>query len=271
MDHMGLPSKIYRFSGCYVPCLYRMGVCIARPSYLEYQFTTWRIFLTTERWLTALAISCGLDALTTGMIAGRLIYHHRKQKKQAGRTSTTIYLPIITIFIESAALSLISKILQLSVTYLDGTPIVVPLCTLSSNLIVLRKALGADVSQVLTKEKQDLSAPRFHRQEVRSTTGSVPGGFGSHLIETIGGHIIDLGPFDVAETLVSPEELAQAKPNCNTTIGFTYIFGGLEIRIRRTGEDITRSIACSDADHTHIQERRIHPTGFPEVRLEKDP
>ena len=79
-------------------------------------------------WVPALGLSCGLDAITTGMIAGRLIYHHRKQRKLTYGHST-IYLPVVTIFIESAALSLISKMIQISIPYdLGDDPIVVPLC-----------------------------------------------------------------------------------------------------------------------------------------------
>lgn len=77
-------------------------------------------------WIPALAFSCGLDGLTTGMIAGRLIYHHMKQRRLLENRST-IYLPVVTIFIESAVLSLISKILQLTVPLYEN-PIVVPLC-----------------------------------------------------------------------------------------------------------------------------------------------
>jgi len=152
------------------------------------------------RWVPALGFSCGLDALTTGMIAGRLLYHHQKQRKLI-ESSSTIYRPIVTIFIESAALSLISKILQLSIPSLEGNPIVVPLCTISSNLIVLRKVLGADVGQMLAKGNQDLSTLRFHRPskgQANTNSDSMPGGFESHLIRTIGGHTIDIAPPEAA-------------------------------------------------------------------------
>jgi len=160
------------------------------------------------RWVPALGFSCGLDAITTGMIAGRLIYHHRKQRKLSG--STTVYLPVVTIFIESAALSLISKILQISVQGLGGNPVVVPLCTISSSLIVLRKALGADVGQMLAKKNSDLSALHFHRPsmlQAKTNGDSIPGGFESHLIQTIGGHITDIGPLGQAETLAPRKEI----------------------------------------------------------------
>lgn len=173
------------------------------------------------RWVPALGFSCGLDALTTGMIAGRLIYCHIKQKKRTASSSAAIYLPVATIFIESAALSLISKILQLSIQSLGTNPIVVPLCTISSNLIVLRKALGADVSQMVAKGEKTLSTLRFQRPDARPTaTGNIPGGFESYLIQTIGGHAIgdfgSLGQVE-AETPVCCKEI-QTEIEAQTTV-----------------------------------------------------
>jgi len=196
---------------------------------------TIQFILDLERWIPALGFSCGLDGLTTGMIAGRLIYYHRKQQILSGNS---FYLPVIAIFIESAALSLISKLLQLGITspiiYIN--PIVVPLCvraartvllelryprysqTISSSLIVLRKALGADIGHELAKKAQnDLSAPRFRRGDCLSTAGSIPGGLASHLIQTIGGHVIDLGPFEVADTLVPGKELPVRSERVSTS------------------------------------------------------
>jgi len=157
------------------------------------------------RWIPALGFSCGLDALTTGMIAGRLIYHHRNQKKLTER-QTTFYMPVVTIFIESAALSLISKVLQLTVPALENNPIVIPLCTISSNLIVLRKALGADAGEMMARKPQDLSTLRFRRRRRPQAGGepqvndkldaSIPGGFEAELIQTFGGNTIDVGPFE---------------------------------------------------------------------------
>jgi len=136
------------------------------------------------------------------MIAGRLIYHHRNQKKLTER-QTTIYKPVVTIFIESAALSLISKVLQLAIPALSDNPIVVPLCTISSNLIILRKALGADAGEMMAKKSQDLSVLRFRPRrphgepKVNGTPdASIPGESGYQTIQTIGGHTIDIGPFD---------------------------------------------------------------------------
>jgi len=164
-----------------------------------------------NRWTLTLGFSCGLDAITTGMIAGRLIYHHRKQRKLT-EGQGTFYLPIVAIFIESAALSLIAKILQLTILALAKDPIVLPICTISSNLIVLRNVLGADASQVLAKVPRDLSDLRFRRCHCHggpqsNETGdiSIPGGFGSHLIQTIGGHTVSIGTFnDDAETCRQP-------------------------------------------------------------------
>jgi len=164
-----------------------------------------KLALSLSQWIPTLSFSCGLDALTTGMIAGRLICQHRKQKKFT-ESRTTFYMPVVTIFIESAALSLISKILQLAVPsqIFAQNPLVIPICTISSNLIVLRKALGADAGEMMNKKPEDLSALRFcprrrgdepQASETR-VDASIPGGFGAHLIQTIGGHTIDIGPFD---------------------------------------------------------------------------
>jgi len=170
------------------------------PSLLEFA-----ILKSLERWTPALGFSCGLDALTTGMIAGRLIYHHRKHKKLT-ESRSTFYMLVMMVFIESAALSLIAKIVQLTIPHpaVADNPIVVPLCTISSNLIVLRKALGADAGRMLAgKAPQDLSTLRFRSrgrrgepQASETGDGSIPGVFGAHLIRTIGGHTVDIGPLD---------------------------------------------------------------------------
>jgi hypothetical protein len=66
-----------------------------------------------EEWNPTLTFSCGFDALTTAMIAGRLFYHHRKQR---GTTESkhSFYLPILTIFIEPSALSQLRKYYNLT-------------------------------------------------------------------------------------------------------------------------------------------------------------
>jgi hypothetical protein len=88
-----------------------------------------QLFAVVSRWVPALGFSVGVDTFTTGMIAGRLIYHHQMQKKIGG-AHTSPYLPLVTIFIESAALSLISKVIQISIqSYaIELNPIVLPLC-----------------------------------------------------------------------------------------------------------------------------------------------
>jgi hypothetical protein len=75
--------------------------------------------------VASLAFSVAFDVLTTGMIAGRLFYYHRR-----GAKHSSSYLPLVTIFIESAVLSTISKILQISVTspVINWNPLVIPLC-----------------------------------------------------------------------------------------------------------------------------------------------
>ena len=44
-----------------------------------------------------------------------------------------------------------------------------------------------------------LPAIRFHPQDrdARNTAGSIPGGLEAHLIRTIGGHVIDIGPITI--------------------------------------------------------------------------
>jgi hypothetical protein len=76
--------------------------------------------------------------------------------------------------------------------------------TISTNLIVLRKAFGADIDGDLAKNHQKgLSLPRFRRRRSVSTPESHPEeGMASRLIRTLGGRIIDLGSFAHADTLV---------------------------------------------------------------------
>lgn len=123
------------------------------------------------RWIHWLALSCGISVLVTGMISGRLIHHYRKEKRSGEWPKT---LSLATILIESAALSLIAKILQLSIPSLAENPIVVPLCTISSSLIALRATLGANVGQNMTK---DAMLPAAHLLRDGSTPGSISAGF----------------------------------------------------------------------------------------------
>jgi heme/copper-type cytochrome/quinol oxidase subunit 1 len=80
-------------------------------------------------WVPTLAFSCAMDGLSTIMIAGRLIVGHRRMKK-LGISMSRTYLPVVIIFIESAALSTISKILQLTIPsfIIKSNLIVIPLC-----------------------------------------------------------------------------------------------------------------------------------------------
>jgi hypothetical protein len=93
------------------------------------------------RWVPALGFSLGLDTLTTGMIAGRLIHHHKMQVLSDARTSP--YLPLVKIFIESGALSLISKIVQLVVPSVGITtnPLVIPLCVSKNKTCLVHQKL----------------------------------------------------------------------------------------------------------------------------------
>jgi hypothetical protein len=81
---------------------------------------------TVVDWVPALGFSCGMDWLTTSVIAGRLIFLHRRQRGIVGRKT---YLSLATIMIESALLSSVAKLIQLFVpgvkTYSYA---VIPIC-----------------------------------------------------------------------------------------------------------------------------------------------
>jgi len=151
-----------------------------------------------ERWVPSLAFSCGIDGICTTMIAGRLIYYQRHHSKNFVEHKEKTYFSIMVIFIESAALSTISKIIQLAITStaISTNPIFIPLCTIAAHLILLRKALGLDVANIIqnTQARNDLSSLRFQRpRNQESSNGDrVRGNFESMLIQTIG------GPYDSA-------------------------------------------------------------------------
>jgi hypothetical protein len=172
------------------------------------------LHLSTEisHWVPALGFSAGLDTLTTGMIAGRLICHHRRQKKLGG-AHTIPYLPLVTIFIESAALSLISKVIQISIpsVAIELNPVVVPLCvsgrltstksvdisdqfltisqTISSNLIILRKALGLSAFGNPVKDTPHLPTIQFKSQhESQPPLGTYWGGLETLVVRGVGGN-----------------------------------------------------------------------------------
>lgn len=65
--------------------------------------------------------------------------------------------------------------------------------TIATNLIILRKALGADVMGIIQDHQTtELSKPRFGPPDLSDI--SIPGGFESHLIRTIGGQVVDAFP-----------------------------------------------------------------------------
>lgn len=77
-----------------------------------------------------------MDVTSTSMITGRLFLHHRRMKRLTLRSATP-YSPLVAIFIESAALSTISKgcqILMANTGYWGSVGVVVsfefvfPLC-----------------------------------------------------------------------------------------------------------------------------------------------
>ena len=86
--------------------------------------------------------------------------------------------------------------------------------TLASDLIILRKALGADVTQMVQVTKTErLSTIHFRPQSTQLPTsavteaGSIPGGFESHLLEVVGGRIKS----SFSETEGSEEQLKEAR------------------------------------------------------------
>jgi hypothetical protein len=93
---------------------------------------------TTQLVLT-LGVSLGVDVITTGMIAGRLIYYHRLQRRMMDGQPIS-YLSVLVIFIESAVLSTVSKVVQLILESRPfeyrNNPIVIPL-TVSLKLTAL--------------------------------------------------------------------------------------------------------------------------------------
>ena len=84
----------------------------------------------TVRWIPALGFSCGMDAIATIMIAGRLGYHHLwRRKLVSNRTSP--YGSLLIICVESAILSTVAKVLHLTIADLIFNPIVIPICVSS--------------------------------------------------------------------------------------------------------------------------------------------
>jgi len=151
------------------------------------------------RWLPSVAFSLAMDIILTSMIAGRLIYWHIRSRKQICRSgnesgTSSKFISLTMVFIESAALSTISKILQLSVSsiVIGWNPILIPICTFASNLIILRKALGINVTQ--PPPTDNFTNMRF--TERRRAKGSlvldtVSCGFECHLANALGGPVLD--------------------------------------------------------------------------------
>lgn len=82
---------------------------------------------------------------------------------------------------------------------------------ISTNLIVLRKALGIDASKVFIKEREEISTVRFRPGEEVTGLGNMSEELGSQLIRTIGGRIMDIGPFDVGRTLVDDVQSVESR------------------------------------------------------------
>ena len=75
----------------------------------------------SRKYEIGMAFSCAMDVICTSMITLRLILVHWQQKKLA-MTSSSSYLPIIVIFIESAALSSVAKVIQLVAAFYSTSP-----------------------------------------------------------------------------------------------------------------------------------------------------
>jgi len=123
------------------------------------------LFATTEfletPWIPALSFSSAVDVITTSMIAGRLCFYHRRQRK-LGISDSTFFVSALVICVESGLMSTISKLLQFAIPISDRALSVVPLVTIASNLIILRKALGSDIVQSMTRTNAgQLSEIRF--------------------------------------------------------------------------------------------------------------
>jgi hypothetical protein len=85
-----------------------------------------------------LSSSCLMDVIATGMIAGRLIFFYRRQKK-IGTSHSNKYLPVIIIFIESSALSTMGKISQIMANTfsLSFNPYAIPVCVCCLKFVAL--------------------------------------------------------------------------------------------------------------------------------------
>jgi len=101
----------------------------------------------------------------------------------------------MVIFVESAALSTISKVIQISIssaTIASSNPIFIPLCSIASNLIIIRKALGVDVvNEIRTTSRRNLSPLRFRSRAPQTEHDSrnlVT--LESFLIHTVGGRTL---------------------------------------------------------------------------------
>jgi len=138
------------------------------------------------QWIPALGFSCGMDAIATIMIAGRLGYHHIWRRKLVSNRSSP-YTSLVIICVESAVLSTLAKALHLKIDNLIYNPIVIPICTLASNLIVLRKALGADMQRTLADVR--LSTLRFqfqnHASPSQTNKQGTTGPLDSYFVEGI--------------------------------------------------------------------------------------
>jgi hypothetical protein len=89
-------------------------------------------FLETP-WIPALSFSSAVDVVTTGMISGRLYFHHRRQKR-LGITDSRFFISALVICVESGLMSTVSKLAQFAIPISDRALTVVPLVVESTFL-----------------------------------------------------------------------------------------------------------------------------------------
>jgi len=170
-------------------------------------------FLETP-WIPALSFSSGVDVVTTSMIAGRLYFHHRRQRKM-GFSDSKFFVSALVICVESGSMSTISKLIQFAIPISDRALIVVPLVTIASNLIILRKALGSDIVQSMASEHVSTEI-RFGSRNHSSSVGGVGTNL-SNLRSPVGTNVRSYG---------------RARRDTEATVGSTVdVHGGSETKL----------------------------------------
>jgi len=89
-----------------------------------------------------------------------------------GLTDSSFFVSALVICVESGVMSTVSKLVQFAIPISDRALSVVPLVTIASNLIILRKALGSDIvrSMTTTHANGQLSEIRFGSRVMPNAT-----------------------------------------------------------------------------------------------------